>query len=80
MPVSSESSFWFTVWKTSVLWPGAHAEVRAFMVVKAEALQYPGVGQEGSGLLAIDGLQLMHVLKDWPELDAVTGQQALYGP
>lgn len=46
-------------------------ELGAFVVRDPEELQHPGVGQEGIGLLAIDAAQLVNVLQDGPQLDAV---------
>ena len=47
----------------------------ALMIVDAEDLQDAGVGEEGAGALAIGRAQLMDVLQDRPELDAVAGHE-----
>jgi len=48
----------------------------AVVIVDAEHLQDAGIAQEGAGALAIRGAELMNVLQDRPELDAIAGHQA----
>jgi len=51
-------------------------QASAVVVVDAEHLQDAGVRQEGAGPGAIAGAQLVHVLEDGPELDAIARHQA----
>lgn len=46
--------------------------LRALLIVDAQHLQDPCVGQEGAGALAVEGAQLMDILYDRPKLDSVT--------
>ena len=46
------------------------------MIVDAKDLQDAGVAQEGAGALAIGGAELVDILEDRPELDAIARHQA----
>ena len=41
------------------------------MIVDPEDLEDTGVGQEGAGALPVGGAELVDVLQDRPELDAI---------
>ena len=47
-------------------------EPRSFVIVDAEDLEHAGIREEGPGAGAIDGFELVDILKDRPELEAVT--------
>src|SRR3546814_5812777 len=51
-------------------------ELGAVVIVDPEYLQDAGVGQEGAGAALVERAELVNVLQDRPELDAVTGHQA----
>ena len=51
-------------------------EFRAVVIVDAEYLQHAGVGQEGAGAALVERAELVNILQDRPELDAVAGHQA----
>lgn len=48
----------------------------AVVVVDAEDLEDAGIRQEGAGALSIGGTELVDVLQDRPELDAIAGHEA----
>ena len=48
----------------------------AVVIVDAEHLQDAGIAQEGAGALAVGGAELVNVLQDRPELDAIAGHEA----
>jgi len=54
-------------------------EACAIVIVDPEDLQDTGIAQEGSGALSVGGPELVDILQDGPELDAVAGHQA-HGP
>ena len=45
------------------------------MIVDPERLDHAGIGQEGPGALAIERAELVHVLEDRPELEAIARHQ-----
>ena len=46
-------------------------ELGAVVIVDSEYLQDGGIGQEGAGAALVERAELMNVLQDRPELDAV---------
>src|SRR3546814_2603372 len=50
-------------------------ELGAVVIVDPEYLQDAGIGQEGAGAALVERAELVNVLQDRPELDAVTGHQ-----
>src|SRR3546814_2802844 len=51
-------------------------ELGAVVIVDPEYLQHAGVGQEGAGAALIERAELVDILQDGPELNAVAGHQA----
>src|SRR3546814_19013267 len=51
-------------------------ELGAVVIVDAEYLQDAGVRQEGAGAALVERAELVNVLQDRPELDAVAGHEA----
>src|SRR3546814_12844876 len=49
---------------------------RSVVIVDPEYLQHAGVGQEGAGAALIERAELVDILQDGPELNAVAGHQA----
>lgn len=47
-------------------------QARCFVIIDAEDLEHAGIREEGSGAGAIGGFQLVDILEDGPELEAVT--------
>ncbi len=47
----------------------------ALMIVDPEDLEHAGIAHEGAGTAAVGGAQLVDILKDGPELDAVARHQ-----
>ena len=54
-------------------------EARCVVIVDTEDLEDAGIREEGPGAGAIDGFELVDILEDRPELEAVTGHEA-HGP
>src|SRR3546814_1157805 len=50
-------------------------ELGAVVIVDPEYLQHAGVGQEGAGAALIERAELVDILQDGPELNAVAGHQ-----
>jgi len=51
-------------------------KARTVVIVDAKDLKDGGIGQKRPGALTVSDAELVNILQDWPELDAIIGHQA----